>query len=147
MLKLNFPEYQFRFKSNENKTLIFDPIRKKFVVLTPEEWVRQHTIQFLISEKNYSVSLINVEKELSINNIKKRYDIVVYNSDGSIHIIIECKASSINLNQATFDQIARYNLALRGNYLMVTNGLEHYFCKMDFKNERYIFLEGIPSKD
>ena len=146
MLKLNFPKYSFRFKSSENKRLIFDVIRKKFVVLTPEEWVRQHTIQFLISEKQFPKSLMNVEKQLLLNNTRKRYDIVVFNRDGSIYLIVECKAHNISIGQDTFDQIARYNLVTQANYLMVTNGLEHYFCRMDSENERYIFLEDLPQK-
>ncbi len=144
MQHLNFPTYTFRFKNNENKVSIFDSIRKKFVVLQPEEWVRQHCVQFLIQEKGYPESLINVEKELTINSLKKRYDIVVFNPDGSIHIIVECKAPKISINQNTFDQIARYNLELNASFLMVTNGLNHYYCQMDFENERYQFLKDIP---
>ena len=144
MQKLNFPKYNFRFKNNENKTLIFDIIRKKFVILTPEEWVRQHTLHFLITEKKYPVSYINVEKQLLINDSVKRYDIVTFKNDGDVEIIIECKAPSIPINQVTFDQIARYNLALNSNLLMVTNGLTHYFCKMDIKNKRYLFLHDLP---
>mgnify|MGYP000992830828 FL=1 len=144
MQKLNFPKYNFRFKSNENKTLIFDIIRKKFVILTPEEWVRQHTLHFLITEKKYPVSYINVEKQLLLNDTVKRYDIVIFKNDGDVEIIIECKAPSITINQVSFDQIARYNLALNSNLLMVTNGLTHYFCKMDIKNKKYIFLRDLP---
>ena len=145
MQNLNFPKYNFRFKSNENKTLIFDIIRKKFVVLTPEEWVRQHAIHFLISEKKYPAAHINVEKQLQLNDTVKRYDIVVFNKDGTIKIIVECKAPSIKTNQQTFDQIARYNLVLKSETLMVTNGLEHFFCKMDFANKKYLFLKDLPS--
>ena len=145
MQNLNFPKYNFRFKSNENKTLIFDIIRKKFVVLTPEEWVRQHAIHFLISEKKYPAAHINVEKQLQLNDTVKRYDIVVFNKDGTIKIIVECKAPSIKTNQQTFDQIARYNLVLKSETLMVTNGLEHFFCIMDFINKRYLFLKDLPS--
>mgnify|MGYP000238570404 FL=1 len=144
MQKLNFPKYNFRFKNNENKTLIFDIIRKKFVILTPEEWVRQHTLHFLITEKKYPVSYINVEKQLLLNDSVKRYDIVIFKNDGDVEIIIECKAPSITINQVSFDQIARYNLALNSNLLMVTNGLTHYFCKMDIKNKRYLFLRDLP---
>ncbi|TXG39670.1 type I restriction enzyme HsdR N-terminal domain-containing protein [Seonamhaeicola maritimus] len=144
MQKLNFPTYSFRFKSNENKVSIFDSIRKKFVVLQPEEWVRQHCVQYLIDEKKYPKSLINVEKELIVNDLKKRYDIVVFNPNGSIHLIVECKASKIEIDQNTFDQIARYNLVLNASYLMVTNGLNHYYCQMDFEQERYNFLKDIP---
>lgn len=142
---LNFPRYNFRFKSNENKPLIFDEIRKKFIVLTPEEWVRQHVIQWLIVDKKYSKSYINVEKQLQLNNTVKRYDIVVYNKDGSIHLLIECKAPSVEITQQTFDQIARYNFILNASLLMVTNGINHYYCTVDFKNERYSFLEELPN--
>lgn len=142
--KINFPEYQFRFKSNENKTLIFDIVRKKFVVLTPEEWVRQHVLHFLISELNYPHSLINIEKQLQLHNTKKRYDIVVYNSDATIHLIVECKAPNIPIDQSVFDQIARYNFSLESSYLMVTNGLEHYYCSIDYQNEHYVFLKELP---
>jgi hypothetical protein len=114
------------------------------VILQPEEWVRQHCVNYLIQEKNYPESLINVEKELKINDLKKRYDIVVFNSNGSIHIIVECKAPKIKINQDTFDQVARYNLTLNASYLMVTNGLNHYYCMMDFEAEKYDFLEDIP---
>ena len=145
MQNLNFPKYNFRFKSNENKTLIFDIIRKKFVVLTPEEWVRQHTIHFLTSEKKYPISHINVEKQLQLNDTVKRYDIVVFNKDRTTKIIVECKAPSIKTNQQTFDQIARYNLVLKSETLMVTNGLEHFFCKMDFANKKYLFLKDLPN--
>lgn len=144
MQELNFPKFSFRFKNNENKVSIFDTIRKKFVILQPEEWVRQHCIQYLITEKGYPKSLINVEKELKINQLKKRYDIVIYNTDGSIHLIVECKAPKIDIKQDTFDQIARYNLELNATFLMVTNGINHYYCQMDFKNEKYKFLKSIP---
>ncbi len=147
MQSLNFPDYTFRFKSNENKPLIFDEIRKKFVVLTPEEWVRQHTLHFLLTEKKYPASHINVEKQIKLHSTIKRYDIVVYNSDGSIHLIVECKAPKIGIDQKVFDQIARYNFVLNASYLMVTNGLEHYYCQMDFNAEKYLFLEDLPEKE
>lgn len=144
MQQLNFPAYGFRFKSSENKISIFDPIRKKFIILTNEEWVRQHVVQFLILEKMFPKSLINVEKVLVLNEMKKRYDVVVFNSDGSIHLIVECKAPQIEITQDTFDQIARYNLSLNATYLMVTNGLQHYFCQMDYENQAYVFLKDLP---
>ena len=114
------------------------------MILQPEEWVRQHCIQFLINEKKFPKSLINIEKELTINSLKKRYDIVVFNPNGSIYLIVECKAPKIVIKQDTFDQIARYNLTLNATYLMVTNGINHYYCQMDFKNECYAFLKDIP---
>ncbi len=144
MQKLNFPQYTFRFKNSENKIAAFDEIRKKFILLTPEEWVRLHTVQYLISEKKYPKSLINVEKQLKIGKRIKRYDIVVYKPDGGIHIIVECKAPSIKITQDTFDQIARYNMNLNANYLMVTNGIDHHFCQLDYELERYLFLQTIP---
>ncbi|WP_046757599.1 type I restriction enzyme HsdR N-terminal domain-containing protein [Kordia jejudonensis] len=144
MEPLNFPKYTFRFKNRENKIYIFDAIRKKFIVLTPEEWVRQHTVQFLLQEKKYPISLINVEKELTFNGLKKRYDIVIFNSDGSIFLVVECKRSTITINQQTFDQIAQYNMILEAEYLMVTNGLHHYYCTMDYEEKRYDFLRDIP---
>ena len=142
---LNFPKFDYRFKSTENKVSIFDIIRKKFVILQPEEWVRQHCVHYLITQRNYPKSLINVEKELTINGLKKRYDIVVFNPDGSIFLMVECKAPKITINQATFDQIARYNLKINAAYLMVTNGINHYYCQMDFEKEQYTFLQDIPS--
>jgi hypothetical protein len=144
MQQLNFPTYQFRFKNSENKVAIFDQIRKKFIILTPEEWVRQHVIEFLLVEKKYPISLINVEKVLKVNGLRKRYDVVVFNPDGSIFILIECKAPEIKISQSTFDQIARYNMTMKAQFLMLTNGLNHYFCKMDFENERYDFLNELP---
>ena len=144
MKQLQFPSYSFRFKNSENKVAIFDEIRKKFIIITPEEWVRQHVVQFLLRDKKYPKSHINVEKLLKINDLNKRYDIVVYNPDGSIFILVECKAPEIKISQHTFDQIARYNMTLNAEYLMVTNGLNHYFCKMDYEKEKYDFLPELP---
>jgi hypothetical protein len=144
MLPLNFKKYSFRIKNSENRTHIFDTIRKKFVVLQPEEWVRQHVVHFLIEEKKYPKSIINVEKQITINSLKKRFDIVVFNSDGSIKILVECKSPNIEITQATFDQIAQYNMKLDAEYLMVTNGLQHYFCQIDQEQEKYTFLREIP---
>ena len=144
MQKLNLPTCTFSIKSNENKKFIFDIIRKKYFVLTPEEWVRQHFIHFLIHRKKYPISLIAVEKQLRVNQQKKRTDILVFNTLGTPEIIVECKAPSIKITQESFDQIARYNLKLNAKYLVVSNGLTHYFCKMDFKNETYVFLKNIP---
>ena len=145
MQKLNFPAYSFRFKNSENKVSIFDQIRKKFILLTPEEWVRQHTVKYLVQEKKYPLSHINVEKLIKINDRNKRYDIVVFKTNGEIFLLVECKAPEISISQTTFDQIARYNMILKADYLMVSNGLNHYFCQMDYENEKYIFLEELPS--
>jgi hypothetical protein len=144
MKQLQFPTYSFRFKNSENKVAIFDEIRKKFIIITPEEWVRQHVVQFLLQDKKYPKSHINVEKLLKINGLIKRYDVVVYKPDGNITILVECKAPEVKISQSTFDQIARYNMTLKAEYLMVTNGLNHYFCKMDYENEKYDFLSELP---
>lgn len=142
---LNLPTYKFKIKNTKNKYTIFDIVRKKYVSLTPEEWVRQHFIHYLIKEKKYPISLIAIEKQLTINNLTKRTDILVFNLKGTPEIIVECKAPSIKITQHTFDQIARYNLKLNANYLIVSNGLKHYYCKMDFFKEEYVFLNSIPN--
>ena len=144
MQKLNFPDYTFRFKNSENKVAIFDDIRKKFILLTPEEWVRQHVVKFLHEQKKYPKSHINVEKIIKINGLTKRYDVVVFQPDGNIHLLVECKAPEVNITQHTFDQIARYNMQMNAAHLMVTNGLNHYFCQMDYEQEHYRFLPDIP---
>lgn len=145
MQSLAFTKYPFRLKNSENKTFIFDIIRKKFVVMAPEEWVRQHVIWFLIYEKKYPKSLINVEKKLLVHGLVKRYDIVVFNTDGSIFLLVECKAPKVAITQETFDQVAQYNNTLQANYLMVTNGLNHYYCCINGKEEKYSFLKTIPN--
>lgn len=144
MIKLNLPTYKFKLSKKGSKIYIFDTIRKKNIFLTPEEWVRQHYVQFLINEQGYPISLIAVEKEISVNTLKKRFDILVFNNKGTHELIVECKAPKVKITQKTFDQIARYNLTLNAKYLIVTNGLEHYFCTMDFENKKYIFLENCP---
>lgn len=144
--QLNFPEkYQFRFKQNEQSVYIFCTIRKKWLILTPEEWVRQNVVQFLIRELNYSKSAINTEIIVSVNGMKKRADVIVFKKEKPF-IIVECKATSVPISQETFDQIARYNLQLDADFLMVTNGLNHFYCQMDFENQRYHFLKELPKK-
>jgi hypothetical protein len=144
MHSLNFPRYSFRLKNSENKIAVFDELRKKFVLLTPEEWVRQHVVQFLLQEKKFPKSLLNVEKQVKLHDLIKRYDVLAYKPNGDIHLVVECKAASVPITQDTFDQIARYNLALQADYLMVTNGLKHYFCRLDYKAEKYHFLPDLP---
>ena len=144
MTNLNFPKYSFRIKNKENKLYIFDKIRKKDLVLTEEEWVRQHFIAYLNEDKKYPLSLMAIEKKCEVNGLLKRTDILVYNKSGEPHIIVECKAPQIRISQDTFDQIARYNMNLNAAYLIVTNGLQHYFCQMDHKAKQYHFLKEIP---
>jgi len=145
MQKLNLPIYSIKLKKEVNKVQVFDPIRKKYIKLTPEEWVRQNFIQYLIQEKNYPASLMAIEMGIDLLNTKKRCDIVLFNTEGLPHMIVECKAPSIKISQDTFDQIARYNMSLKTNLLVVTNGIQHFVCIMDNQNQRYHFLKEIPN--
>ncbi|PJB13309.1 MAG: restriction endonuclease subunit R [Flavobacteriales bacterium CG_4_9_14_3_um_filter_40_17] len=144
MQMLNFPTYAFRYKTKENKRWVFDGIRKKFVVLTPEEWVRQNAVQFLMREKKYPQSLVNVEKQIRLGDLAKRYDLVVFNPDGTLFLLGECKATSIPLTQDVFDQLARYNQALNAEFLWITNGLRHLCFQVDKVSEKYILIPEIP---
>lgn len=145
MRVLDFPTYFFKIKNKENIPYIWDIIRKKYIMLTPEEWVRQHVIHYLIYEKHYPMQWMSVEKQFTINGQHKRADIVIYNKQLKPHIIVECKAANIKITQETFDQIARYNLSLGAQYLMLTNGIQHFYCRMDFKKETYVFLRELPA--
>jgi hypothetical protein len=144
MEKLNLPTYSFNIKLIEQRKYIFDFIRKKFVILTPEEWGRQNFLKYMVEEKKYPASLIFVEKEFKLNNLSKRSDVVVYNKLGSPILIVECKAASVKIDQKVFDQIARYNMKLNVDFLIVTNGLEHFCCKIDYKDKKYLFLKEVP---
>jgi len=145
MLQLDFPNYTFKIKNSGNGDYIFDEIRKKYIKLTKEEWVRQNCVKFLINEKNFSPVLINIEKTIKINKLIKRYDIVVYKPDGGIKLLVECKSPEIKINQKTFDQIAIYNMNLKSELLMVTNGLRHYYCEINYNNKCYTFLKDIKN--
>jgi len=145
MLQLDFPNYTFKIKNSGNGDYIFDEIRKKYIKLTKEEWVRQNCVKFLINEKNFPSILINIEKTIKINKINKRYDIVVYKPDGRIKLLVECKSPEIKINQKTFDQIAVYNMNLKSELLMVTNGLEHYYCEINYEKGHYTFLKDLKN--
>ena len=144
MQKLNFPVYSFRFKNSENKVSIFDEIRKKFIVLTPEEWVRQHFVHYLIEHKGYPASLLANEIQLKCGDKVLRADSVLYSRELRPRMIIEYKAPHIPITQKVVDQISVYNLLLHVDYLVVSNGLEHYICRMDYDDKKYLFLEEIP---
>ena len=122
-ITLKYPLFKAKIKKQKKQTYIFDEIRKKWLVLSPEEWVRQHLINYLINHKNYPVNFISIEKELILNNIKKRYDVVIYNKQLIPKILIECKAPYIELNTGVIEQALRYNLVLKANYVMITNGV------------------------
>jgi hypothetical protein len=144
MQKLNLPEYSFRIKTTEGKSYIFDSLRKKYVRLTPEEWVRQNFAQFLIAEKNYSVSLITVEAAVKVNGNPQRADLVVFDRSGNPALVAEFKAPEIKINQQTFDQIVRYNMQLKVKFLIVSNGLDHFCCQINYVDNSYAFLPEIP---
>lgn len=136
MRKLNLPLFEFKIKKENNNTIIFDKIRKKWIILTPEEWVRQNFISYIL-DKNYPKSLINCEKVFYINKVSKRYDIVVYNSSGDVEILVECKSYDVNLIKEHFDQVMRYNLELKSKYVIVTNGLRHFYFEFDDSEKIY----------
>lgn len=141
---LNLPAYPFKLRQSDATTYIFDEIRKKFLVLTPEEWVRQHIVQYMIREKGYPRSLIKLEGGMKLNSLQKRTDIIAFNAAGEKVLLVECKAPSVKISQKVFDQIARYNIVHQIPMLAVTNGLEHYYCQIDFAAKRYNFLESMP---
>lgn len=141
---LNLPPYSFKLKEKNKQVYIFDELRKKNLFLTPEEWVRQHFVQYLINYKKYPRTLIKLEGGLVLNQLQKRTDILIFNKDGVADVLVECKSTSININQKVFDQAARYNMIHKVNYLVVTNGICHYYCKMDYLNQSYEFIDGLP---
>jgi hypothetical protein len=145
MEKLNFPDYEFRIRhSADNKLFIFDPLRKKEVLLTPEEWVRQHIIRFLIDDRHFPPSLISVEAGIKVNRLSRRFDIVVYNRKGNPFMLIECKSAHVPINQITFDQVAAYNLTIEAEFLLVTNGIKHFFASYDPFLKEFQFQTDIP---
>ena len=144
MQKLNLPQYPIKLKEEKGVQYIFDRIRKKYLVLQPEEWVRQNFIQYLIEEKGYSANLIEIEKGLKINELQKRADIVIYDKKAEPIVLIECKAPKIKINQSVFEQVARYNVVFKVPYLVVTNGLDHYCAKVDFETNSFKFLKALP---
>ena len=144
MFRLNLPQYEINITEKDGKRLIFDFLRRKFVALTPEEWVRQHFTHYLVEHKGYPKGLLGNEIELQIGDKKLRCDTILYNKVAQPRIIIEYKAPTVALQQKTFDQISAYNLLLRVDYLIISNGLEHYCCKMDYEKREYHFLPDIP---
>jgi len=141
---LNLPSYSLKIKEDNGINYIFDEIRKKYLVLTPEEWVRQHLIQFLIRDKKYPRSLIRLEGGLKLNSLQKRSDILLFNRHGEKILLVECKAPSVKISQDTFDQIARYNYVHKVQWLLVSNGLQHFCCEIDFEKQSYRFVEELP---
>jgi len=145
MKKLNLPEYDFQQRSEEGKQFILDPFRKRYVLLTPEEEVRQRFARYLVEDRGYPASLIQTEYTLNLNGMVRRCDILVDKPAGTPYVLVECKAPSVKIVQDTFDQAARYNMVFRVSYLMVTNGLKHYCCTLDFDTRSVKYLESIPA--
>ncbi|MBS7563633.1 type I restriction enzyme HsdR N-terminal domain-containing protein [Mucilaginibacter sp. Bleaf8] len=141
---LNLPPYPFKLTDQNGQLFIFDEIRKKNLLLTPEEWVRQHFVQYLIKERRYPKSLIKLEGGLRQNGIARRSDIVVFNTYGQKILMVECKAPAVEITQSVFDQIARYNITHQVPLLAVSNGLQHYYCTIDFTQRSYVFIEQLP---
>jgi hypothetical protein len=141
---LALPPYPFKLTDQNGQLFIFDEMRKKQILLTPEEWVRQHFVQYLINVKQYPKTLIKLEGGLKLNGMARRSDIVAFNPKGQKILMVECKAPDVRIDQKAFDQIARYNMTHKVKLLAVSNGLQHYFCTIDFNNNTYRFIEELP---
>ena len=144
MKELNLPQYSFKIAGGEDDKKIFDPIRKRYVKLTPEEWVRQNFIQYLVNEGKYPPGLIAVEVLFRLNKLRRRVDILIHDRTGRPVMIVACKEPEIDINDKVFDQIVCYNMGLKVPYIVVTNGIDHYACKMNHPENRYEFLLVIP---
>ena len=144
MRKLNLPEYEFRFKEEEGSPYVFDIFRKRYLMFTPEEEVRQRFARYLIEEKEFPPELTMTEYTLKLNEMTRRCDILVHKPAGRPAVLVECKAPEVKIGQATFDQVARYNLVFNVKYLMVTNGIKHYCCYLDFETRKVEFLKELP---
>jgi len=145
MLKqLNLPQYSFKINGKEDNEMILDPLRRKFVKLTPEEWVRQNFVQYLINEGKYPAGLLGIEVLFRLNKLKRRVDILVHNRLGEAIMIVECKSADVKIDEKVFEQIATYNMKFKVPYLVVTNGLHHYACKIDHQEMKFEYLLVIP---
>lgn len=143
-MQLNLPHHEVALKREASGIKIFDRLRNKYVALTPEEWVRQHFIEFLINDRGFPPSLMGNEVGLTLNSTQRRCDSVLFNARGEAIAIMEYKAPTVSLSQKTFDQIVRYSMVLNAPYLIVSNGMTHYCCEIDYSNHSYRFLKEIP---
>ena len=144
MTTLNLPSFQHQLQRRAGKVAIFDIIRRKYVALTPEEWVRQHFVHYLIHQLSYPKALINVENGLRYNQMARRSDVLVFARTGEPFMVVECKAATVSLSPRVFEQVAVYGKSLQAHYLTVTNGLEHYCCRMDYETGTYSFQQTLP---
>ena len=147
MIQLNLPGIEFKARTVANQQQIFDPVRRKYVALTPEEWVRQHFVHYLVEHLKVPMSHIAVEKSLRVNNLAKRADIVIFKGGLKPILVVECKAPAVEINEEVFYQVLRYNMALRVDYLVLTNGLRHIYCKVNYEDQKAIFIEDLPFYD
>lgn len=147
MESLNLPAYDVRTADRDGTEMIYDPLREQYVTLTPEEWVRQHFVQYLIRERGVPRGLVAVEAGFTFQGQPQRADAIVHDRQGDPLLLVECKAPRVEVSQDAFDQCARYNLVLGAPYLVVTNGLSHYACAIDFDRRRYRFLDNLPPYD
>lgn len=144
MVELNIPSQDIDIKIIESKNYIFDLIRKKYLILTPEEWVRQNLVRYFINDLNYPKGLIKTESSLKYNNLKKRSDILIFNNDMTHFLVVECKSYKLKLNKSHISQSAMYNKIYKSKYLMISNGLDHIVCKYDWNNDSFEFMKSIP---
>jgi hypothetical protein len=144
MQRLNFPAYEFRIREEGTAFTIFDPVRKKYVALAPEEWVRQHVIQFLVREKKVPATLIKVEASFHLFKTRKRFDIGVFDRNGKALMVVECKGPTVPLSQEVLDQAVRYNMSMKVELLMLTNGFQHFFCRYDLNNSTFCLITDLP---
>jgi hypothetical protein len=144
MYNLNLPSVSLKFKEINGKKAIFDIVRKKYIILTPEEWVRQHFIHFLINKYQYPRSLIKIESGIRFNDITGRSDIIVYDRKGQVFLLVECKAPTIPLSNVVFEQASRYNQDYKAKYLLITNGLQHFCCEINHQTNSYTYMNDIP---
>lgn len=147
METLSLPAYEFRTRIHDGRTQIYDAVRRKYVRLTPEEWVRQHLVRFMLRERGVPAGLVAVEHAFTYQGMTRRADVVVHDRQGQPLLMAECKAPGVPVTQDTFDQVARYNKVVRAPYLVVTNGRLHYCCRIDHAEGRYHFEDGLPRYD
>ena len=147
MIQLNLPDFEFKTRNENGQQQIFDSVRRKYIALTPEEWVRQHFIHYLIENLNVPLSHITVEKSIQVSHLAKRADIIVFKGGLKPVLAVECKAPSVEITEEVFYQLLRYNMTLRVEYLVVTNGLRHVYCRVDYQHQKAFFIEELPVYD
>ena len=147
MKQLNLPDFEFKTRTENGQLQIFDLVRRRYVALTPEEWVRQHFIHYLTENKNVPISHITVEKSIRVSHLAKRVDIIVFKGGLKPLLVVECKAPSVEITEEVFHQVLRYNMSLRVDFLVLTNGLQHIYCKVDYQHKKAVFIEELPAYD